>query len=228
MDQPQIQETTARSIAETTWVIRKRLGEPGILLPPHDRYWDRIGDDRIAVFEDNLKWLKTNQEIFQQIANYYREFRYPFIPHLDADASLYQIGFYSRDDEKLCRTFQGATLEKKANMIDQFSSPDARTLAWRVIARNYPEALPADYVNEHKKYMKRINPAREKDALVDYREAPRTTPKAALAEIDRLKYSGELEIAQIELLEDLEKYIKTQFKLNTDQDGQTLIDFGES
>lgn len=227
MDQPQLRETTGQSIAQTTWVIRKRLGEPGILLPPHDRYWKRIGDDRIALFEENLKWLRDNQDIFHQIVNYHREYRYPFIPNLDADAALYQIGFYSRADEKLCRKFENASLEEKVNLIDGFSSPEARTLAWRVIARNYPEALPAAYAEKFEKYMQRINPPREKDALIDYREQRRTTPKDALLEINRLRQSGEVDGNPLLLLEDLENYIQTQFKLNTDQHGQTLIDFGQ-
>jgi len=227
MDQPQLRETTPQSIGDTTWVIRKRLGEPGILLPPHDRYWIRIGDERSGLFEENLTWLQNNHEIFEQIVNYYRTYRYPFIPNLDADASLYQIGFYSRADEKVCRTFQETSLEKKADLIDHFSSPDARTLAGRILCRNYPERFPAEYASEFNQYMKRVNPPREKDALVDYREQRRTTPKDALVEINRLKQSGEFERNQLRLLIDLEDYIRTQFKLDTDQHGQALIDFGD-
>jgi exodeoxyribonuclease-1 len=225
MDQPQLRETTPQSIPQTTWVIRKKLGEPGILLPPHDRYWKRIGAERIALFEENRKWLQANQEIFHQIVKYCREYRYPFVPNLDADASLYQIGFYSRDDEKLCRAYQEASLDKKATLINQFTSPDARTLAWRVIARNYPAALPADYEPEFKRYLQRINPHREKDALVDYRRQRRTTPTDALAEIDRLKQSNELDRNQLRLLQDLQDHIRNQFKLDTDRHGQTQINF---
>jgi hypothetical protein len=75
--------------------------------------------------------------------------------------------------------------------------------------------------------MKRINPPREKDALVDYREHRRTTPKGALAEINRLKHSDEFDRNQLRLLKDLEDYIQTQFKMDTDQHGQALINFGD-
>ena len=149
------------------------------------------------------------------------------IYNLDADAALYQIGFYSRADEKLCRKFQEASPEEKLVLIDQFSSPDARTLAWRVLARNYPAAISAEYASEFRQYLNRINPAREKDALVDYREQRRTTPRDALNEINRLKQSGELDRNQLRLLADLEFYIQSQFRLDTDQHGQTLIDFGD-
>jgi exodeoxyribonuclease-1 len=225
MDQPQLRETTPQSVADTTWVIRKRMGEPGILLPPHERYWRRIGDERIALFDENVEWLRTHPDVFQQIVDYYRQFRYPFIPNLDPDASLYQIGFYSRADEKRCRSFQEASPDKKAKLIEQFTSPDARTLAWRVLGRNYPEALPAQYGPDFEQYLKRVNPPRDNEALMDYREQRRTTPKDALAEISRLKQSDELEINQLQLLDDLEDYIQSQFKLDTDRHGQTLIDF---
>jgi exodeoxyribonuclease-1 len=227
LDQPQLRETTLESIAQTTWVVRKRLGEPGILLPPHDRYWARIGGERMAVFEENLAWLQNNPKIFEQIVDYYRRYRYPFIPNLDADASLYQIGFYSRADEQLCRTFQQTSLDKKRDLIDQFSSPDARTLAGRILYRNYPERFQAERGSEFDRYMKRINPPRQKDALVDYRDQRRTTPQDALVEIQRLKQSDQFDRDQLQLLEDLADYIRTQFKMDTDRHGQALIDFGK-
>ena len=217
LDLPQLRETTPESIAETTWVIRKRNGEPGILLPPHDRYWSKIGKDRNAIFQENLKWLQENQVIFQHIIKYYREYRYPFIPNLDPDASLYQIGFYSRADEKLCRRFHRASLEEKTDLIQQFSSPDARTLAWRIICRNYPGAMAAKFAGEFKTYMERINPSKEADAMVDYRAESRITPTGALIEIKRLEQSEDLSDHQIRLLSDLENYLRIKFK-NQDTD----------
>jgi exodeoxyribonuclease-1 len=227
MDLPQLRDSTPQSIAETSWVVRKRLGEPGLLLPPRSRYWRRIGDERSAVFEENLKWLQANPEIFQQIITYYREYRYPFIPHLDADASLYQIGFYSKADEKLCPQFHKASLVEKAMLAEQFASPDARTLARRILGRNYPQALPAEHENEFKAYLRCINPFRPEDALLDYRGQQRTTPRAALIEIKRLQQTGELDPEQHRLLGDLATYIRSNFRLDTDQYGQTQINFGD-
>jgi exodeoxyribonuclease I len=218
LDLPQLRETTPEATAETTWVIRKRLGEPGILLPPHDRYWRKIGKDRSAIFEENLKWLQKNQDIFQHIIKYYREYRYPFIPNLDPDAALYQIGFYSRIDEKLCRRFHRASLEEKADLTHQFSSPDARTLARRIICRNYPGAMAAKFAEEFKTHLQRINPSEETDAMVDYRAESRITPTGALIEIKRLKQTEDLSDHQIRLLSDLECYLRTKFKKNQDTD----------
>jgi exodeoxyribonuclease-1 len=211
LDQPQLRDTSPQSIAETTWIIRKRLGEPAILLPPHDRYWKHIGEERSTLFEENLTWLQTNPEIFHKIVQYYREYRYPFIPNLDPDASLYQIGFYSRADEQLCREFHRASLEKKAILIEQFSNPNARKLAGRILSRNYAGTIRGKFDQDFKSYIKRINPLKEEDAIVDYRGHKRTTPSGALNEINLLKKTGDLTDNQHRLLENLENYIRTQF-----------------
>ena len=212
MDLPQLRQTTSDTISETSWIIRKRMGEPGILLPPRDRYWKRIGEERSAVFEENLSWLQENPDLFHKIVTYYREFRYPFIPDLDPDAALYQIGFYSRADEKRCRMFHEASLDQKATIISQFSNPVARILAGRVLYRNYPENNRSHYDKEHHGYMERINPLTETDAIVDYRGDKRTTPSGALAEINQLKQAGDLDDHQQQLLGNLEEYIKNTFE----------------
>jgi len=211
MDLPQLRQTTADTIEESSWIIRKRMGEPGILLPPQDRYWKRIGKERNAIFEENLKWLQRNPDIFQKVIKYYQEFRYPFIPALDADASLYQIGFYSRADDKLCRLFHQAPLDQKAATITQFSSPTAISLAQRVLLRNYLQSGPDNYGPDYQQYLNRVNPAKQEDAIEDYRGEKRTTPQSALAEINQLKTAGDLDGQQHQLLKDLEGYIRNSF-----------------
>ena len=70
-------------------------------------------------------------------------------------------------------------------------------------------SLPGD--GEFETYLHRINPAREEDAIVDYREVPRLTPSGALAEIRRLKKCGKLDDHQKKLLDELQNYIKSNF-----------------
>ena len=213
MDLPQLPETTEDTIEETSWVVRKRLGEPGILLPPQERYWERIGRERNAIFEENLEWVQRNMEIFQMVITYYRDFRYPFIPNLDPDASLYQIGFYSRADEKICQLFHQAAFGQKAGLIGQLSNPAAGTLAQRIFFRNYPDAVPDKYARAHSEYMTRINPAAQEEAIEDYRGEKRTTPGSALAEIAQLKQAEDLDDEQCRLIEDLGEYIRSTFEI---------------
>ena len=211
LDLPELRETKVDSMAETTWIVRKRYGEPGILLPPNQRYMKFLDDERKSVVAENLTWLQSNPAKFQQIANYHRGYTYPFIPNLDPDAALYQIGFFTRSDEKLFKEFQTAALEEKEAIAKRLKSQDARTLSVRLLCRNYPQQISPDLAAEFEAYLRRINPAREEDAILDYREVPRTTPSAALAEIRRLKKSGNLDSQQKKLLDDLQNYLKTNF-----------------
>jgi hypothetical protein len=80
-----------------------------------------------------------------------------------------------------------------------------------LLCRNYPQQISPDLAGEFESYLRRINPGREDDAIVDYRQTPRTTPSAALAEIRRLKKSAKLDSQQKKLLGDLQNYIKNNF-----------------
>ncbi len=211
LDLPALKETKADTIAESTWIVRNRYGEPGILLPPNQRYLEFLSDERKAVVAENLKWLQSNPSKFQQIVNYHRKYTYPFIPNLDPDAALYQIGFFTRSDEKLFKEFQTAPLDKKEAIANRLKSQDARKLAVRLLCRNYPQQISRDLAGEIQAYLDRINPTREDDAIVDYKGVPRMTPSAALAEIKRLKKSARLDNHQMKLLDDLQNYIKSNF-----------------
>jgi exodeoxyribonuclease-1 len=211
VDLPNLKETVLGSVEETTWVIRKKYGEPGVLLPPLERYWNKLDPDRRTLVEENIDWLQSNPETFQQIIRYYREFRYPYIPNLDADAALYQIGFFTRSDDRLCRRFQQAALEEKVALVNQFAGDDAGTLANRILWRNFHEQLAETFSRQMKDYLRQVNPSKQEDALIDYKGEHRTTPRGALAEIDQLRKSPDLDASQHQLLEELEMYLRRRF-----------------
>ncbi|MEJ2730264.1 MAG: exonuclease domain-containing protein [Deltaproteobacteria bacterium] len=211
LDLPELRKTKDDAVDEFTWIVRKRYGEPGILLPPNQRYLKFLSDGRKAVVAENLNWLQSNPSKLQQIVSHYREYRYPFIPNLDPDAALYQIGFFTPSDEKLFREFHAAPPDEKEAIAMRLKSRDARKLAVRLLCRNNPQRISPDMAGEFDAYLRRINPNREDQAIVDYRGEPRMTPSAALAEIRHLKKSGELDDNQMKLLEDLQNYIKSNF-----------------
>jgi exodeoxyribonuclease-1 len=99
LDLPELRTTTPDNLADTSWVVRKRVGEPPFILPPHDRYLQRLPEERRNIARDNLKWLSSHPEIFRAIIDFHRNFRYPEIPDLDPDAALYQMGFLSSGEE---------------------------------------------------------------------------------------------------------------------------------
>jgi len=210
-DFPELRNTVADTIPETTRISRKRFGEPGILLPPLERYLKRLNPERLMESERNVDWLQKNPEIFLSIINYHRNFQYPEIPGLDADAALYQINFMSRETEALCRRFHLAPIQQKEKLIDQFQIPETKALAIRVLARNYPENLSVVHRKHFMDYMKKVAPSSQEDRLCDYRGNLRATPASALAEINELKHSGNLTTIQLRLLNELKAYIDSNF-----------------
>jgi hypothetical protein len=64
---------------------------------------------------------------------------------------------------------------------------------------------------EFEAYMRRVNPQRQQEAMVDYRGEPRLTPSNALSEIKRLKKTARLDKNQMQLLHDLQNYIQSKF-----------------
>lgn len=208
LDLPHLRIATEPTIAETTRVVRKRFGEPGFLLPPTERAIEAIGSERRQHMQENLRWLQSHEGEFQQISAYHRNFRYAFIPDLDADASLYQTGFLPRADEALCRAFHAAAFDGKVEIAARFSSPEARILAERILFRNYDNPLPPHLTRARDAFQRRIC---RKEALTDHTGNRRTTPQSALAEIRGLRQSAGLNDGERRLLDDLQNHILRRF-----------------
>ena len=208
LDQPDLRGCREESLAACTWVARKRAGEPGILLPPTERYLEPIGPERRRQMQANLDWLRSQPALFARIADHHRHFRYAFIPDLDPDASLYQTGFWSRPDEALCRAFHAASTAEKMAMADRFASPEARILAQRILFRNFDEGLTPELTRARSRHHQRVSSA---TPMTDVAGTPRTTPQVGAAEILRLRESPEVDEAGRRLLNELYDYITQRF-----------------
>ncbi|MGB6976102.1 MAG: exonuclease domain-containing protein [Gammaproteobacteria bacterium] len=214
LDKPELTATTTENLTQTTWVMRKKINETGFLLPMQPRFLQVLGAERQTIMAHNQNWLNRNSDLLEKIVEYYLEYRYPEIPNLDIDAALYQIGFYSDGEQSLCVRFHQELPDKKILFIDKFQNPNLRAQAIRLIARHYFEHLPEQYREEYLAYLQKVNPQHPNEAPLDFRGEHRLTPKAALQEIAELKSSGDLTSKQIELLNELEQYLRGVFLLS--------------
>lgn len=195
LDSTRLTETTVATIPETTFICRKRFGEQPLLLPFVERFTRYLSSKRCELVAANINWLQRNHGLFQEIIRYYKEYQYPVVPNLDVDAALYQNGFLNDQEQLMCKKFHEVDLPSKVEMLEQFSNPNLRTQALRVLGRNYPEALSDKYRKEFESYL-------HKD-MVDYRNQARITPQEVLAEIQQLQESGGLDLTQQKLLTEL-------------------------
>lgn len=173
LDKPELVETTANHIPETTWVYRKKLGETGILLPTSDRFMQQLSPERQAIMTANKSWLKANLPLFNAIVDYYLEYKYPTVERLDVDAALYETGFPTPYEEQLCQSFHRATPQEKAKLIDQFQNPNMRERAIRVMGRHFREYLPDKYLSQFEDYLDNLNTNDPNQVFCDYRGQPR-------------------------------------------------------
>jgi exodeoxyribonuclease-1 len=217
LDLPKLRETTVATIPDTTWVVRKKYGELGLILPPEKRRWDYLSPERQAIITENQEWLQSHTQLFHQIIQYHREYTYPKIPDLDIEAALYQNDFLNKLENNLCQRFHSAELAEKIHLIPLFDNIGLRQLASRLLCRNYPiQQLPPMLTLDFQDYMRRVNPENEKDAMIDYKLQKRTTPQAA---IEQLRKPEELEKElekpldqqQQELLTELENYLQKTY-----------------
>lgn len=210
IDLPELRETHTDTIADTTWVVRKKAGEPGILLPPHRRYWQKLHPRNAAAAEENRRWLQRESELFAQIIRYHRHFRYPPVPGLDADAALYETGFLSPAQQRLCSRFRSVPADEKLEMRDRFEDPRICELARRVIYRNFPQLVPRVH-SDFTRYMAYINPPSADAAPLDYRGDRRQTARQALAEIKGLRERYGNDSEERKILDTLQAYIEANF-----------------
>jgi exodeoxyribonuclease-1 len=210
LDTAQLGNTTADTIVENTWVVRKKWGEPGFVLPPKERFLSHLSSERQALLEHNKNWLQQHPELFQQIIDYHRNYTYPVVPNADIDSSLYINGFWSNEDNQLCNRFHQVGTAEKTKLVTTIRNPKLQSLATRVLGRHYPDALTEEQKQQFTEYMQQVNAQDEAETIIDFKGGKRLTPKVALNDISNLRQQA-LNEEQRKLLDGLENYLLHQF-----------------
>lgn len=207
LDDPKLRETAVDTIDKTTFILRKRFGEPPLLLPKVPRFVEHYTPERLEIAASNLAWLGQNPQLMRAIVNYHKDYRYPYIPNLDVDAALYQDGFLSDRDQEFCAHFHALDLPGKILMLENFPKQKLRIQAMRVLGRNYLESLPKALQEEFTLHLRRINTDDPAQIYVDYRNEKRLTAKRACEAIKLLLQDEKLQLEQRNILQELEKYL---------------------
>ncbi|MEO8401951.1 MAG: exonuclease domain-containing protein, partial [Gammaproteobacteria bacterium] len=204
LDTEELSETTLDTIAEKTWVINKKPGEPNFILPFKDRFLTHIDAGRLALTEKNKQWLQENPTLFEKIVDYYSHYKYPVYPQTDVEASLYINGFWSSIDETFCQRFHAAIVSDKVKAAENVKNPTLQGLALRILGRNYPEALGLSETEKFSTYLQSINSSNVDEVPIDFQGRKRMSPRVAMEEIKTLRAETELNSEDLVLLEDFE------------------------
>lgn len=211
LDNAELADTTEDTIATNTWSINKKAGEPNFILPCKERFLIHLSHERLLQTEKNRRWLQQNPLLLEKIAVYHRNYTYPIYPATDIDARLYLNGFWSAQEENICRRFHLATPKEKAKLTEEITHSGLQTLALRIIGRNFPELLNSKQVEQFAAYLACIRTNEETMIPIDYQGNKRLTPQAALAEIQKNRLEKQLDLEQQTLLTELEIYLQQSF-----------------
>lgn len=211
LDSENLKETTPKNLTETSMVIRKRLGDIPFILPLYPRYSTRIEPERSQLERSNLEWLISNPDLFAEICEYHRNFRYPEAQKVDADAMLYINGFTSKADEQCCRKFHEAPPSDKSALLDNLESDTLREMGFRTLGRHFNEALAPHEKAAFDNYLAMVN-ALEASPPNDYKNRPCLTLNEALNTIAKLLPQPDITLEKRKLLENLAKYLHQRVK----------------
>lgn len=206
LDDKDFTEATKETILSLTYVLQKKMGEPGFLLPLKDRFIQYITPEQFALIKTNKQWLYDNPDMLRQISDHYRHYQYPKLPETDIDASLYLNGFWNQQEDSFCKAFTNANPKEKSLLAASVKNPKLYTLALRILGRNFPDTLNAKQSAEFDEYINCINSNTR--PIVDFKGIARLTPFSALQQIDEIREQYQSDSHKMELLIDLENALK--------------------
>jgi exodeoxyribonuclease-1 len=198
LDHPTLAQTTRDTIETTTWINRKKLGEPSYILPAKARYLSHYSEARKTLIHENKRWLIQNPELFAEIIEFHRSYKYPLIPETDIDAALYINGFWNSAEENFCRQFHQASPKEKSVLLDNCPSVRLTTLTQRLMGRNFPQVLSPEHQLDFANYQENV----KMNAIIDFKGQKKLSPLGALAEIETCLSAINLTEEQINILHD--------------------------
>lgn len=204
LDEKDFRGLTKENILENIFVLPKKLGEPGFLLPLKERFLEHLTPERLALAKSNKQFLFEHPGIFQFIADHHRHYKHPVIANADIESALYINGFWSTEDEMLCKKFHLATPQQKINLLETMQNKNLQLLALRLLGKHFKKELPPALLNTFESYL-------TQEAIIDFKGEKRMTRALALQQIAELMQTHANDPEKITLLNDLKNYLTEVF-----------------
>lgn len=206
LDQKELKEATLDNVDEKTFVVNKKLGEIGFMLPYSDKYLLKMKDKRQELAAENIKYLSENPSIFEAIKEYYCSHKYPLIPDVDVGASLYQSNFWSNHEIESLKQFHQAEPFEKVDALLRIENPDIRELGERLIAANIPEVAPQSMLDSYQSHIKAVWSDDDSVRPIDFRREAQYSINDAKADLEAARKS-DLDEQQSLLIDELTQYL---------------------
>lgn len=202
LDTEKLSQATEKLFKEHCWVVNKKIGEPGFLLPLNEKYVQKCDANALSIMQKNVDWLMQHPEIFDAITHYYLDFTYPKYPNVDPGASLYTQPFWNAEQQQVCQQFHRVDFSQKKNVIDIIRNPILKTLAIRALARYDVSLLSPEQKTLWKEDKEHVGD------IIDYKGQKKLSVTQALEDIEKLRADVTLDVEQQQLLEIYRDYLQ--------------------
>ena len=197
------------------FVIRKKNGEPPVILPPLERFYHRLTPEQQTLIKQNLSVLSLHHQWFSRLIEYHRNYAYPVVPNVDVDAGLYQDGFFSSGEKKEIDAFHLAGAPQRMETVCKMTHSRIRKLGARILFRNFPHEVLSDVAAEAtgfnaKHYMDQVRC--EDDPIRGFKNDVRYGVVQAREEIKKMLTEDNtvtLDDEQLLLLKEIDRHIQT-------------------
>ncbi len=191
------------------FVIRKRPGDQLIVLPSLDRFQVKVTLKALEVAAANMEKIQAHPDLFFKTIQYHREYKYPMIPEIDPDAALYQSGFFSHLEKKEISLFHSSDDTNKANVCEGFVSGRVKTMARRILLRNFDSLSFVTKTREYSGHLKRLLSQFPEDQIHGYRNDVKYGVVQGMVDLGEIQEKQkELTPLQKEILGWLELYME--------------------
>jgi len=205
-------EGFAENVEESgSCVVRKRYGDVPFILPRLNRFSERLPDEGRRLADANLHLLQKDPKLLEKLAEYHVGFAYPYIPDLDADAALYQEGFFTSREKEEILSFHRAGPEEKRAMADKMTSRRLKTIAKRIVARNLLSAGSSSSDSSEPKpdFWEAKMPLNE--TIKGFRDDVKRTLHDARVELEQYRNS-DLDAQQSRIADRLKRYLDSAIR----------------
>lgn len=208
LDIENLSQSTLDDFIQHNWVINKKIAEPGFLLPPTEKYLNKLNSDKKELLKKNIAWLQDNPKILNAITQHYCDYTYPKHPNIAPEAALYYQGFWNNEQQQQSQQFHRVNDAEKFKVIDKISHPLLKTLAIHALGRLDKDFLSNDQREEFESYWMKLKEHPEK--IIDYKGKQKLSLVQALDEIQALKNDVTLDKEQLKLLQELETWLSNK------------------
>ncbi len=150
LDRESFSAMSAEEFLEKAWVIHKKNGEKGFVLPAKDRFLKHFSPERKALIADNQRWLASQEKLLELCAEKARTSTYPIVENVDADARLYLEGFWTPEQQRWMQNLKNKNFSEQCAMVKAQKASTLKELAVRILWRQEKNALP-DWLEDRKK-----------------------------------------------------------------------------